>query len=441
MKKKVIIMGAGGRDIHTFNTLFKNNKNYEVVCFTFSQIPGIKNKIYPASLAGENYPNGIPIYEEKEIEYLIKKYNVDEVILAYSDLLYEDVMTKASIVLTAGANFSLISPFKTMLKSKKPVIAITASRTGAGKSTISKKIVDILLEKKVKFAVIRHPMIYVDFEKINVVKLKNVEDLDKLGLTIEEKEEFEHYLSKGITCFEGIDYEKVLEEAEREADILIWDGGNNDFPFIKPDLLIVAVDPHRVGHEKSYPGEINVRMADIIIITKVNTAEKEQVEKTIENVKKLNNKAEIIEAEFVIEVDDPKKIENKVVAVVEDGPTITHGHLKYGAGYIAALQYKAKEIIDARIYAEGIYKEIYEMYPHIEKVIPTIGYSEEQIQSLENLIKKIPCETVILGTQSFLPRYLKIDKDIVQVKYYLKERKGRTLEEIIEEFLNKFNSF
>jgi len=442
MRKKIIIMGAGGRDFHTFNILFRNNEEYDVVAFTAAQIPGIAGRKYPSSLAGKLYNDGIPIYDEKDIGKLIKEHEVKEVILAYSDLLYEDVMSKASIVLAAGASFKLLSPFETMLKSTKPVIAVTASRTGAGKSTISKKISEVLLKKKINFTVIRHPMAYGDLEKLKVVKLKDLNDLDRLNLSIEEKEEFENYLKRKVVCFEGIDYKEVLNEAEKEFDLLLWDGGNNDLPFIKPDLMITAVDPIRAGHEKSYPGEINVRLADVLIITKVNTAEREKVIQTKENIRKLNTKAEIIEAEFIIEVEDPSLIKNKRVLVVEDGPTVTHGHLPYGAGFVAAKLYGAKEIVDPRDYATGIYKEIYSEYPHMDKVLPTIGYNEEQLKAIEEIINRIECDTVILGTQSDLSRYLKINKNVTRVYYEYREKDSKNrLEEILEGFLKKFKLF
>jgi predicted GTPase len=351
-------------------------------------------------------------------------------------------MSKASIVLAAGASFKLLSPFETMLKSTKPVIAVTASRTGAGKSTISKKISEVLLKKKIKFTVIRHPMAYGDLEKLKVVKLKDLNDLDRLNLSIEEKEEFENYLKRKIVCFEGIDYKEVLNEAEKEFDLLLWDGGNNDLPFIKPDLMITAVDPIRAGHEKSYPGEINVRLADVLIITKVNTAERDKVIQTKENIRKLNTKAEIIEAEFIIEAEDPSLIKNKRVLVVEDGPTVTHGHLPYGAGFVAAKLYGAKEIVDPRDYATGIYKEIYSEYPHMDKVLPTIGYNEEQLKAIEEIINRIECDTVILGTQSDLSRYLKINKNVTRVYYEYREKDSKNrLEEILEGFLKKFKLF
>jgi len=437
MVKNVIIMGAGGRDFHTFISVFKDKSEYNVVAFTASQIPGIANRVFPSSLAGKLYPKGIPIYDESELSVLIKKLKVDETVLAYSDLLYEDVMTKASIALSNGSDFMLISPLKTMIKSKKPVIAVTASRTGAGKSTISKKIVEILRKKEINFCIIRHPMAYGNFEKSVVIKLRKLSDLEELNLTIEEKEEFEGYLNQQVPCFEGIDYFKVVEEAEKEFDLIIWDGGNNDVPFIKPDLWITAVDPFRLDHERSYPGEINVRMADVIVITKVNTADPKNVIKTRQNAINLNNKAKIIEAAFEIEVKDHKLIENRDVLVVEDGPTVTHGQVPYGAGYLAAIKYKARNIVDPREYARGVFQEIYKKYPHIGKVLPTIGYNEEQLRDLEETINRIPCDSIILGTPSDISRYLKLNKPVVKVNYYMNEVGDIKLESIIEDFIER----
>jgi predicted GTPase len=435
MSKRILILGAGGRDFHIFNVLFRDNIEYEVVAFTASQIPGIANRIYPPSLAGKLYPKGIPIYDEQRLGEIIKEHKIDEVILAYSDLLYEDVMKKASIVLANGADFRLISPFSTMLKIDRPVIAVTASRTGAGKSTITRALIKILKKFKVRFVVIRHPMAYGDLEKNVVVRLGDINDLEEYGLTIEEKEEFEPLLREGVICYEGVDYAKVFEMASREADVIIWDGGNNDLPFVKPNLMITAVDPLRLGHENSYPGEINVRLADVIVITKANTAPKDNVEKTKLNVRNLNSKALILEADFDIEVDNPSLIKDREVLVVEDGPTVTHGHMPYGAGYVAAIKYGAKKIIDPRPYAKGVYKEIYEKYSHMEKVIPTIGYNEEQLRALEDMINSIKADSIVLGTMSDISRYLKLNKPVARVSYYLKEKEHK-LESIIENFLN-----
>lgn len=436
MRRRILILGAGGRDFHTFNMLFRNDENFEVVAFTASQIPGIANRVYPPSLAGKLYPKGIPILDESQMQDIIKKQKVDEVILAYSDLLYDDVMRKASLALACGADFRLISPEKTMIKLNKPVIAITASRTGAGKSTITRYISKFLKVQNIKFSIVRHPMAYGDFERNVVVKLKSLEDLERYNLSIEEKEEFEPLLREGMLCFEGIDYEKVLEEASKNVDLVIWDGGNNDAPFVKPDLMITAVDPLRAGHENSYPGEINVRLADIIVITKVNSAKREDIEKVKKNVKSLNPRAKIAEAEFIVEVSDPSLIKDKDVVIIEDGPTVTHGQLSYAAGYIAAISYGARKIVDPKDYAKGIYKEIYEKYSHIGMVIPTVGYNESQLRSLEELINNIPCDSVILGTQSDISRYLKINKPIVKVSYRLKE-KGDVLINALKDFLKE----
>ncbi len=437
MAKRVVIWGAGGRDFHIFNILFRDKEEYEVVAYVVSQIPGIANRKYPPSLAGRLYPNGIPIYEEQDLGRIIKEHKVDEIILAYSDLLYEDVMKKASFVLSCGADFRLISPFATMLKVDKPVIAVTASRTGAGKSTITRSLVKLLKKKGIKPVVIRHPMAYGELEKSVVVRLSSIEDLDEMNLTIEEKEEFEPLLREGVVCYEGVDYSKVFELAAKEAELLIWDGGNNDLPFVKSDLMITAVDPFRLGHENSYPGEINVRLADLIVITKANTAPKGSVEKTKESVRKLNEKARIIEADFVIEVDKPELIKDKKVIVVEDGPTVTHGHMPYAAGFIASEMYGAKEIVNPKVYAEGIYKEIYSIYTHIAEVVPTLGYNTEQLKLLEDFLNKIPADSIVLGTQSDISRYLKLNKPVAKVSYYFKDR-SNLFEQIIEEFLKKF---
>ncbi len=431
-------MGAAGRDFHNYNILYRNNTDYEVVAFTATQIPGIAGRKYPPELAGPLYPQGIPIMSENELPQIIKKYNVDEAVFSYSDVLYNDIMHKSSIVLSSGANFKLIAPEKTMIKSIKPIIAVTASRTGAGKSTVSRKLVSLLREEGIHIVVVRHPMPYGDLLNSIVIRLEKLEDLDRLNLTIEEKEEFEHYMKMGIVAYEGVDYEKILKKAESEADIIIWDGGNNDTPFYKPDLYITVVDPTRPGHETgSYPGEINVMMADLIVISKINTAKPDDIDTVEKNVRKLNPKATIVKAKFEISVDNPQMIKGKKVVVVEDGPSVTHGHMPFGAGYIAAKQYGASEIVDPKPYAQGIFKEIYEMYKHTADVVPTIGYGAEQMKQLQEFINKIPGDTVILGTPSDISRYLKLNKPVVHVKYEMVDVGEPNFSSIIKQWITR----
>ncbi len=434
-RKKVIIMGAGGRDFHNFNVFFRNNPGYEVIAFTASQIPGIENRKYPPELAGPLYPEGIPIYPESMLAKLIRDYKVDVVVLSYSDLTHEDVGHKFSEVLAAGADFWLLGPESTMLKTSKPVIAVTAVRTGSGKSTVSRKIVKILKEKGVNVAVVRHPMAYGDFLKQRIQKFRTYEDLDYYGCTIEEREEYEHYIDMGVTVYAGIDYEEVLREAEKEADIILWDGGNNDIPFFKPNLHIVVADALRPGQEVgTYPGEINVRMADIVIINKVNVAPKENVEKIVYNVKIVNPKATIIKASSEISVDKPELVKGRRVVIIEDGPTVTHGGLGFGAGYIAAKQLGAK-IVNPKPYTVGILREVYAKYSHLREVIPTIGYNKKQLKDLEETLKKVPAETIILATPIKLHKIISLSKPFVKVSYHLKELSNPTLEEIMSIFL------
>jgi len=440
-RKKVIIMGAGGRDFHNFNVFFKNNLEYEVVAFTATQIPGIENRIYPPELSGPLYPKGIPIYPESELTKLIKEYGVNIVVLSYSDLTYDYVGHKISEVLAAGADFWILGPESTMLKASKPVIAVTAVKTGSGKSTVSRKIAKILREKGVCFAVVRHPMAYGDLAKQKVQKFESFEDLDRYGCTIEEREEYEHYIEMGIPVYAGVDYEAILREVEKEADLILWDGGNNDLPFYKPDLHITVADALRLGQEVgTFPGEANVRMADIVIVNKVNVAPKENIKKIVENIKKVNPKAHILEASSEIYVDKPELIRGRKVAVVEDGPTVTHGGLGFGAGYIAAKKYGA-EIIDPKPYAVGLLRRIYETYNHLREVIPTIGYNPQQLKDLEETLNKIPAETVILGTPSKITGVISINKEVVHVGYEIIEQSNPTLKEIIEEFCKKQGIF
>ena len=369
-RKKVIIAGAAGRDFHNFNVVFRENPDYEVVCFTATQIPSIEGRLYPPELSGELYPDGIPIYPESDLPKLIKEKDVDVVVLAYSDLSYEYVMQRSAIVNSAGADFMLLGPKSTMLKSKKPIIAVTAVRTGCGKSQISRKIFEIISKKGLKPVSIRHPMPYDEDLTTQIVqRFASYEDLDRYNCTIEEREEYEPYIDMGGVVYAGVDYQKILERAEKEADLIIWDGGNNDFPFIKPDLWITVADPHRAGHETSYyPGEVNFRSADVIVINKVNTAKKEDIDKIKDNARSLNPDAKIIEAISEIKVDDPEVIKGKRVLVIEDGPTATHGGMNYGAGYFAAMENKAKEIVDPRPFAVGSIVETFRKYSDQKRV-------------------------------------------------------------------------
>ena len=437
-RKKVIIAGAAGRDFHNFNIVFRDNPDYEVVCFTATQIPSIENRRYPPELSGELYPDGIPIYPEEKLPELIKENDVDMVVLAYSDLSYSYVMERSAIVNAAGADFVLMGPKSTMLKSKKPVIAVTAVRTGCGKSQISRKIFEILSEKGLKVVSIRHPMPYNrDLTTQIMQRFSSYDDLDRYDCTIEEREEYEPYIDMGGVVYAGVDYQKILENAENEADIIIWDGGNNDFPFIKPDLWITVADPHRPGHEISYyPGEVNFRSAHVIIINKANTAKRENIEKIKENAKKINPNAKIIEGISDIIVEKPEKIKGKRVLVIEDGPTTTHGGAGYGAGYIASVENGAKEIIDPRPFAVGSIVETFKKYAHLSKVLPAMGYGKEQIKELEETINRCDADVVVSGTPIDLNRILNVNKPIVRVRYGVGKETEKELRHILDEFLS-----
>nr|MDO8091638.1 cyclic 2,3-diphosphoglycerate synthase [Candidatus Sigynarchaeota archaeon] len=431
-------MGAAGRDFHNFNVYFRQNDHYEVVAFTAAQIPKIENRIYPPELAGPLYPQGIRIYPEQELPTLIKKLNVDQVILAYTDLSHLTVMNKASLVLACGADFWLMGPKSTMLESSLPVISVCAVRTGCGKSQTTRKICRILREKGLRVVVIRHPMPYGDLRKQVCQRFADYEDLDRYNTTIEEREEYEPHIDQGDVVYAGVDYEKILREAEKEADVIVWDGGNNDFPFYRPDLHIVLVDPHRPGHELTYyPGETNVRMADVVIINKIDTAKPDHVEETISNVKKLNPEATVIKAASPLTVENPELIRDKRVLVVEDGPTLTHGGMSYGVGIIAARKYAAKEIVDPRPYAVGSIREVFRNYPQIGSLLPAMGYSPEQIRELKETIEAVDCDSVIIGTPIDLRRFLKINKPTVRIKYDIQEIGKPDLEEALENFLQK----
>lgn len=434
-KRKVVIMGAAGRDFHNFNVFFRDKKEYEVIAFTAAQIPNIEKRIYPPELSGKLYPKGIPIHPESGLKNVLVKNKVHEVVLAYSDLSNEEVMQKASVVLSSGADFKLMGPCSTMLKSRKPVISVCAVRTGTGKGVTTRKIARILREKGYKAVVVRHPMPYGDLKKQVCQRFSKYEDLEENNCTLEEIEEYEPHIREGNVVYAGVDYTKILREAENEAAIIIWDGGNNDLPFFNPDFHIVIADARRAGHEVSYyPGLANLMMADAIIVNKVKTAKKKDVLLVKENIKRLNPKAEIIMADMPKYVDEPQLVMKKRVLVVEDGPTLTHGGLSFGAGALEAKRLKAK-IIDPRPYATRSIKEVYREYPHIWKVLPAVGYGKEQIRDLEETINKAPCDAVLIGTPIDLGKYIKINKPYAKVTYDIKEIGKPSLEGMIREFI------
>ncbi|KAF0153300.1 MAG: GTPase-like protein [Ignavibacteria bacterium] len=433
-KKNVLIMGAAGRDFHNFNVFFRDNKDYNVVAFTATQIPNIEGRVYPAELAGELYPNGIKIYEEKELVDLINKLNVHEVVFSYSDVPFEYVMTKASIVNAAGVTFRLLGGEETMLKSTKPVIAVLAVRTGCGKSQTSRKIVKLLENAGKKVVAVRHPMPYGDLVKQKVQRFATLEDLKKHECTIEEIEEYEPHVARGGVIYAGVDYEAILREAEKEADVILWDGGNNDMAFFKPDLTFTVVDPHRPGHElRYYPGNTSLRLADVAVVNKVDSATKEGIEEVHKNVKQVNPTAIIIDANSPLTVDYPELIKDKRVLVVEDGPTLTHGDMKYGAGTVAAQRLGAKEIVDPRPFTVASITDTYEKYPNIGVLLPAMGYGDQQMKDLEDTINKTECDSVIIGTPIDLGRILKINKPHTRVMYELDEIGNVTLETILKE--------
>ncbi len=438
MRRRVLILGAAGRDFHNFNVFFRNNKEYNVLGFTATQIPDIEGRIYPRELAGNIYPDGIKIYPEDELETLIKKLKVDVCVFSYSDVSHEYVMHIASRCLASGADFWFLGVESTMIKAKKPVVSVCAVRTGCGKSQTSRKVAKVLKEKGKKVAVIRHPMPYGDFKKQVVQKFRTFKDLDKYNCTIEEREEYEPHLRYGFTVFAGVDYAKILKEAEKNAEIILWDGGNNDLPFYKPDLHIVVTDPLRAGHEERYhPGEANLRMADVVVINKVDSAPIEKVNILRENIRRLNPKAVIIESASPIFVKDSDKIRGKKVCVVEDGPTLTHGEMSFGAGYVAALKFGAKEIISPKPYAVRSIKQTFKKYPQIELVLPAMGYSKKQVRDLEETLNKIPCNIVIGATPIDLSKVVKVNKPVVRVIYEIEEIGKPDLEDVIDQFLRK----
>ncbi|HAJ99736.1 MAG TPA: GTPase, partial [Bacteroidales bacterium] len=398
-KKNVIIIGAAGRDFHNFNTYYRNNANYSVVAFTAAQIPDIEGRKYPSALAGELYPDGIPIYSQDDLPRLIKEMDVDVCVFSYSDVSYNEVMGLAAIVNATGADFMLIGPKETMLKSSKPVIAVGAVRTGCGKSQTSRRIIEILMEQGLKVVAVRHPMPYGDLVAQKVQRFAAVEDLAKHNCTIEEMEEYEPHVVRGNVIYAGVDYEAILKEAEKEADVILWDGGNNDFPFFKPDLMITVVDPHRPGHELSYyPGETTLRLADVVVINKMDSAGPEGIQAVRENIMKVNPTAVVIDGASPLVVDKPGLIKGRRVLVVEDGPTLTHGHMKIGAGTVAAQKYGAAELVDPRPFVVGRLAETFAIYPNIGTLLPAMGYGKQQIADLEATIYKTECDAVVIAT-------------------------------------------
>jgi predicted GTPase len=431
--KKIIICGAAGRDFHNFNVLYRNNPNVEIIAFTATQIPDIDGRMYPKELSGKHYPKGIPIFAEEEVEQLIVRHAIDEVVFSYSDVTYQHVMNFGSKVMAAGAAFSMVSPTKTMVPSSKPVVSVCAVRTGCGKSQTTRVVSDILTNMGRKVVAIRHPMPYGDLAVQKVQRFAAIEDLIKHKCTIEEMEEYEPYIKKGRVIYAGVDYEAIIRQAEQEADIILWDGGNNDTPFYKPDIEIVVTDPHRAGHELLYyPGQINFLRADVVVINKLDSADPDNVIRLETNIRKYNPSATVIKANSRLEMDDPDLIKDKRVLVVEDGPTLTHGEMKYGAGIVAAQRFGAKEIVDPRPWTVGTITDTFKKYPGIGTLLPAMGYGEKQVKDLEETIRKTPCDTVIIGTPIDLSRIIKIDKPTVNVKYELQEISSPDLKNILE---------
>ncbi len=437
MKKKIIIMGAAGRDFHNFNLYYRDNEDYEVVAFTATQIPDIDGRKYPEELAGKLYPEGIPIHAEEELVELIKKHNIEEVIFAYSDVPHERVMNNASLVNATGADFTLMGLAKTRVKTTKPLVTICATRTGCGKSQTTRKVVTELKAKGLKVASIRHPMPYGDLVKQKVQRFAELADLKKHKCTIEEMEEYEPHIEMGSIIYAGVDYEAIVREAEKEADVIVWDGGNNDTPFYTSDkeLKIVVVDPHRPDHEVMYyPGETNLLDADVIVINKIDSADPEGIQIVRDNIRELNPDAIVIDGASPLSVDNPELIKGKNVLVVEDGPTLTHGEMKYGAGVVAAEKFGAEDLIDPRPYAVGTIKDTFEKYPEIGILLPAMGYGEQQIKDLETTINNTECDTVLIATPIDLRRIVKINRPAVQVKYELQEIGYPTLKDVLKDF-------
>jgi predicted GTPase len=441
MKKKVIIIGAAGRDFHNFNTYFRGNEQYEVVAFTAAQIPDIDGRKYPAELAGSLYPSGIPIFAEADLPKLIRDLSVDVCVFSYSDVTYQKVMSISAIVNAAGASFMLLGPKDTMVKSTKPVIAVGAVRTGCGKSQTSRRIIELLMEKGLKVVAVRHPMPYGNLVEQKVQRFAKLEDLEKHKCTVEEMEEYEPHVVRGNVIYAGVDYEAILRAAEQDpdgCDVVLWDGGNNDFPFYQPDLNITVVDPHRPGHELTYyPGEVTLRLADVVIINKIETAAPEGIQKVRESIAKVNPKAIVVDGASPIKVDNPSVIRGKRVLVIEDGPTLTHGEMKIGAGTVAANKYGAAELVDPRPFTVGKLTTTFEIYPNIGTLLPAMGYGQQQLQDLEATINRTDCDSVVIGTPIDLNRIIKINKPNTRVYYDLQEIGEPDLSQILGDFVTQ----
>lgn len=440
MVEKVIIMGAAGRDFHNFNVYFKDNPRYKVVGMTATQIPDIEGRLYPPELSGDMYPEGIRIFPEESLPELIREHKVDLVAFSYSDVPHVEVMHKASAVMAEGADFILIGATYTMLRSTKPIISVCAIRTGCGKSQTTRQVCSIMKKLGKKVVAVRHPMPYGDLREQTVQRFSTYEDFKKHNCTIEEREEYEPLVAQGIIVYAGVDYEKILREAEKEADVIVWDGGNNDTPFFYPDIHIVIFDPHRAGHERLYyPGETNMAMADIAVINKVDSAKDAQINAVRDNIEKHASKAEIVLAESAVTVEDPDLIHGKRVLIVEDGPTLTHGEMAYGAGVIAARNFGAAAVVEPVAHAVGTIKETYDKYPHVKTVLPAMGYSDEQIKDLENTINAVDCDTVLFATPIDLPKLLTINKPNVRVRYEYKDHNRPVLEELLMQRMERLS--
>jgi len=442
-RKNVIIIGAAGRDFHNFNTFYRDNELFNVVAFTAAQIPDIAGRKYPAELAGKLYPDGIPIFAEENLPELIVKLKAEYCLFSYSDVTYQKVMSVSAIVNAAGANFLLLGPADTMVKSSKPVIAVGAIRTGCGKSQTSRRIIELLMERGLRVVAVRHPMPYGDLNEQKVQRFATIKDLEKHKCTVEEMEEYEPHVVRGNVIYAGVDYEAILREAEKDpkgCDVILWDGGNNDFPFFRPDLMVTVTDPHRAGHELMYyPGEVTLRIADIVVINKMDSASPESIQVVRESIEKVNPKAIVVDGASPIKVDDPSVIRGKRVLVVEDGPTLTHGEMKIGAGVVAARKFGASTLVDPRPFTVGKLSETFKIYPNIGTLLPAMGYGDEQLKDLETTINNTECDSVIIATPIDLNRIIKIKKPNTRVYYDLQEIGDPNLTQILDEFVRKHN--